>query len=312
MNGTNGEVIPFSSDDNGGDLVETAFMAQGLLTVRQFLNSADLKEKNIIDTINKIWNEIEWDWYTQNNQNILYWHWSPNFEWEKNMGIKGWNEALIVYVLAASSTTHTIDPDVYHQGWARNGNMANGNQYYGIELPLGPNYGGPLFFSHYSFLGLNPSDLSDTYANYWTQNKSHSLINRAHCTQNPSDYVGYSDNMWGLTASDGNTGYSAHSPTNDRGVISPTAAISAIPYTPEESMEAIRFFYYVLGDKLWGEYGFYDAFNITENWYASSSLAIDQGPIIIMIENYKTQYLWNLFMSAPEVHAGLDKLGFTY
>ncbi|WP_167606147.1 glucoamylase family protein [Maribellus sediminis] len=314
MNGETGKTVPFSSNDDGGDLVETAFMIQGLLTVRQYLNAGVAKEADIINKINMLWEAVEWDWYTQGGQDVLYWHWSPNYGWEKNHKITGWNEALIIYVLAASSTTQTIDKDVYTKGWSRNGNMVNsgGNSYYGYTLPLRNDMGGPLFFAHYSFLGLDPRNLSDQFANYWDQNVNHSKINHAYCADNPQKYVSYSDACWGLTASDGFTGYSAHSPNNDRGVITPTAALSSMPYTPEESMEALRYFYYVLGDKLWGEYGFYDAFDFTNGWVASSYLAIDQGPIVVMIENYLTSLLWELFMSCTEVQDGLAKLGFTY
>lgn len=312
LNGNTGEVIPFSANDNGGDLVETALMIQGLLTVRQYLNPADNTEASIMANITQLWEEVEWDWHTRGGQNVLYWHWSPDFGWQKNLRIAGWNESLIVYVLAAASPTHPIDPQVYHEGWARNGDMANGNNYYGIELPLGPDRGGPLFFSHYSSLGLDPRNLEDQYANYWTQNLNHTLVNRAYCVDNPLNYIGYGTSCWGLTASDGNSGYSAHSPANDRGVITPTAALSAFPYTPVESMEALKHFYYQLGDRLWGEYGFFDAFNLTENWTANSYLAIDQGPIIIMIENYRSGLLWDTFMKDTEVKAGLDRLGFDY
>ena len=217
-----------------------------------------------------------------------------------------------MYVLAASSASHGISASVYHNGYARNGGIVNGKSFYGYTLPLGEDYGGPLFFTHYSFLGLDPGNLRDTYAGYWEQNVNHTRINRAYCLDNPKNYVGYGSGSWGLTASDNQKGYSAHSPTNDLGVITPSAAVSALPYTPEESMEAIRYFYYILGDKLWGEYGFYDAFNITEQWWADSYIAIDQGPIICMIENYRSGLLWDLFMSCPEVQSGLDKLGFTY
>ncbi|MDQ3394301.1 MAG: Ig-like domain-containing protein [Bacteroidota bacterium] len=311
MDGNTGNVIPFSSKDNGGDLVETAFMIQGLLTVRQYLDETNTQEATIIENITQLWEEVEWDWYTKGGENTLYWHWSPNFGWEMNHQISGWNESLIVYVLAASSPTHPITADVYHQGWANNGGMANGRAFYSIDLPLGEDYGGPLFFSHYSFLGLDPRNLEDQYANYWEQNVSHSLINQQHAVANPNHFVGYGAASWGFTASDNHQGYSAHSPLNDLGVITPTAAISSIPYTPEESMAAIKHFYYVLGDRLWGNYGFYDAFNPTEEWVANSFLAIDQGPIIIMIENYRTALLWDLFMGDPEVIEGLEKLGFT-
>jgi hypothetical protein len=312
LNGTTGKVRPFSEKDNGGDLVETAFLVQGMITVRQYLDQNIPAEAELIDLINELWQGVEWDWYTKGEGKYLYWHWSPQFNFEMNLPIRGHNETMITYVLAAASTTYTIDPLLYHDGYARSGNIQNGNLYYDIPLPLGNAFGGPLFFAHYSFLGLDPRNLSDSYANYWQQNVNHSLINRAYCIDNPQNFVGYSEACWGLTASDNDNGYSAHSPTNDRGVITPTAAISSIPYTPEESMEAIRHFYYLLGDRLWGEYGFYDAFNPTAGWTASSYLAIDQGPIICMIENHRTQLLWNLFMSASEVQNGLDKLGFSY
>jgi hypothetical protein len=312
LNGTTGKVIPFSTNDNGGDLVETSFLMQGLLTFRQYLNGADPTEQLLITRINGLWNSVEWSWYTNGGQNVLYWHWSPDKAWIMNHPIKGYNEALITYVLAASSQTHSIPASVYHEGWASSGGIQNGKTFYNITLPVGFDYGGPLFFAHYSFLGLDPRNLSDTYANYWTQNVNHSKINHAYVVDNPKNFVGYSDENWGLTASDNHTGYSAHSPTNDLGVITPTAALSSFPYTPVESMKALKFFYYTIGDKLWGTYGFYDAFNVTQGWTASSYLAIDQGPIIIMIENHRTGLLWDLFMSAPEVQAGLDKLSFSY
>lgn len=311
MNGITGETIPFDPNDDGADLVETAFMIQGLLAARQFLNAANAQELAIKNKITDLWEAVEWSWFTQNGQDVLYWHWSPNFGWEKNLQISGWNESLIVYVLAAASPTYPIDVEVYHNGWARAGGMKSGEEFYEITLPLGPQLGGPLFFSHYSFLGLDPRQLEDQYANYWTQNISHTRINRAYCIDNPLDHVGYSADCWGLTASDSPGGYSAHSPANDLGVITPTAAISSFPYTPVESMKATRHFYYLLGDRLWGEYGFYDAFNLTENWTADSYLAIDQGPIIIMIENHRTGLLWELFMDNNEIATGLEKLGFT-
>jgi len=312
INGDTGKVIPFSAKDNGGDIVETAFLIQGMLTVRQYLNESDPTESAMIAQINKMWEEVEWDWYTQGNQKIITWHWSPNFGFDINLDVRGHNETQIIYTLAAASPTYSIDLETYQNGYARNGGMQNGNTFYGEVLPAGSGRGGPLFFSHYSYLGMDPRNLSDQYVNYWEQNVAHTRINRAYCIDNPNDYVGYSETCWGLTASDNNTGYSAHSPSNDKGVITPTAAISSIPFTPEKSMEAIKHFYYDLGSRLWGEYGFYDAFNPTEGWVASSYLAIDQGPIICMIENHRTGLLWDLYMSAPEVQVGLDKLEISY
>ncbi len=310
LNGADGSAFHFSEKDNGGDLVETAFLMEGLLTAHQYYNLDNEKEQELRSVIDKLWKEVEWTWYTNGGQDQLFWHWSPDFGWEMNHPIRGWDECLITYILAASSPTHQIDTAVYHKGWTNSNHFINGKEYYGIKLPLGFDFGGPLFFSHYSFLGLNPKGLKDRYADYWEQNVAHTKINWSYCVDNPRGWKGYSTNCWGLTASDDNKGYGAHSPEYDIGVISPTAALSAFPYTPEESMDALKYFYYELGDSLWGEYGFKDAFNLTENWFAESYLAIDQGPIICMIENYRTGLLWKYFMSHPDVQHGLKRLGF--
>lgn len=311
INGVTGKTVPFSQKDDGADLVETSFMLEGLLTMRQYLDSTVTAEKNLQDRITALFNAVEFDWFTQGQQ-VLYWHWSPDYGFAINMPIHGWDEALIVYVLAASSPTHGISKAVYDQGWAMNGAIENGKTFYSYTLPLGEDYGGPLFFTHYSFMGLDPRNLQDTYANYWEQNMNHALINWSYCKANPQKYLDYSSSSWGLTACDIPSGYGAQSPTNDIGVIAPTAALSSFPYTPVQSMDALKHFYYLLGNKLWGEYGFYDAYDISQGWWASSFLAIDEGPIVCMIENYRTQLLWNAFMSAPEIQMGLTKLGFTY
>jgi hypothetical protein len=307
VDGNTGKVIPFSTKDNGGDLVETSFLTQGLITFRQYLKPTDTVGNNLIKRINTLWEGVEWDWYRKNNEQVLYWHWSPNFNWDMNFPLYGYFEEQITYVLAAASPTHSIPKSVYTNGYGKNGAIKTGNTYYNIKLPLGTP--SPLFWVQYSYLGLDPH-FSDDYANYWEQNVNASLINHAYCVANPKKYPSYSDECWGLTSSDNQVGYNSHSPVNDLGVISPTAALSSFPYTPVESMKALKFFYYTLGDKLWGQYGFYDAFNISEAWTANSYLAIDQGPIVVMIENYRTGLLWNLFMSAPEVQAAKTKLGF--
>ena len=311
LDGNTGKVIPFSTKDNGGDLVETSYLMAGLITARQFFNGADANETALRADINNIYNGVEWSWYRKDNSSTLYWHWSPNYNWDMNLPIKGWNECLVTYVMAAASPTFSIPKTVYDAGWAQNGGMKNGNTYYSVQLPLGPANGGPLFFSHYSFMGINPKGLTDAYANYETQTKAHTQINYNYCVANPLAYYAYGPNCWGLTASDIKGGYTASAPGNDVGVIAPTAALSSFPYTPTESMQALKYFYYKLGNKTWGDYGFYDAFSLQDQWFASSTLAIDQGPIIVMIENYRTNLIWNLFMSAPEVKTGMRSLGFS-
>lgn len=316
MNGETGKVKPFSPRDDGGDLVETAFLVQGLLCVREYFRKGSEEEQALVTKIDRLWKEVEWDWYRHGGQNVLYWHWSPEHQWAMNFAVTGYNECLIMYVLAAASPTHGIPAEVYHEGWARGGEMRNDpdHQQYGYHLALRHNfaeqYGGPLFWSHYSFLGLDPRKLKDRYADYWTHNKNHTLINRQYCVENPKNFKGYGENCWGLTASYSINGYSAHNPENDLGVISPTAALSSFPYTPDESMTVLRYLYEKLGDKVWGEFGFYDAFSEQHNWYTPRYLAIDQGPIVVMMENHRTGLLWDLFMSAPEIRSGLRKLGF--
>jgi hypothetical protein len=309
INGSTGKVIPFSTKDNGGDLVETSFLVQGLLTFRQYLNAGNATEQALITRINSLWETVEWDWYRKNNENVLYWHWSPNYNWEMNFALSGYFEEQITYFLAAASPTHSIPKVVYTNGYGKNGAIVKNNTHYGYKLPL--ESPAPLFWVHYSYLGLDPH-FTDDFANYWEQNVNATLINQAYCIANPKNFVGYSDECWGLTSSDNQSGYNAHSPGNDLGVITPTAALSSFPYTPEQSMKALKFFYYKIGDRLWGEYGFYDAFNLTEGWTANSYLAIDQGPIIVMIENHRTGLLWDLFMSAPEVQNGVTALSFIY
>lgn len=320
INGNNGSAIPFSNQDNGGDLVETSFVAQGLICIKEYFKNGSPAEVELANKADALWKGVEWDWYTK-NENVLYWHWSPNYAFAMDLKIQGYNECLVTYVMAAASPDYSISPDVYTQGWASNGTIVSSNVQYGLPLILkhagSPQFGGPMFFSHYSFLGLNPMNLVDQFANYKNVVTNHAKINYQYAVQNPQNFEGYGMDCWGLSASysrntDGSLGYAAHSPVNDKGVISPTAAISSIAYTPTESLRAMHYFYQKK-DKLLGKAGFYDAFSPEYNfWVAQAYLAIDQGPQIIMIENHRTGLLWNLFMQNEDVRKGLDKLGFTY
>jgi hypothetical protein len=314
-NGETGKVKPFSKNDDGGDLVETSFLIQGLLCVRQYFNNGNDAEKILATRIDKLWKEVEFDWY-RNGKNVLYWHWSPNYGWKMNFPVHGYNECLIMYVLAASSPTHNIPAEVYHEGWAENGKIKGASSYGGYTLNMryqgNSPQGGPLFWAHYSYLGLDPRGLKDTYADYWEENKNLALINYQWCVDNPKKFKGYGPDNWGLTSSYSTKFYTTHAPDmeNDLGVISPTAALSSFPYTPIQSIAAMKHWYNDMKDKVWGPYGFYDAFSVQDSWYAQKYLAIDQGPIVVMMENYRTGLLWKLFMSCPEIKVGLKKLGF--
>jgi hypothetical protein len=310
MNTRTGETVPLFPKDDGGDLVETSFLMMGLLCARAYFDRESPDERSARLRIDDLWDQVEWSWYTQGRNDVLYWHWSPNYDWQIGHAVRGWNECLITYVLAASSRRFPVDPLVYQRGYAGGDHFRNGRSYYGIELPLGVPGGGPLFFAHYSFCGLDPWQLRDRYADYWQQNVSHVRINRAHCIANPHQHPGYGPECWGLTASDDPTGYMAHAPDNDNGTLSPTAALASFPYVPQEAMQTLRHFLSVYGDRLWRRYGFIDAFCESRDWYADTFLAIDQGPIVIMIENYRSGLLWKLFMNVPEVQLGLRRLGF--
>lgn len=312
--GTSGKTKAFSEKDDGGDLVETSFLIQGLLVARQYFEGNSEHEIEIRKRINTIWENVEWTWYTQ-GEDVLYWHWSPNYGWEMNFPVGGYNECLIMYVLAASSPTFPIEPEVYHKGWARGGDISNDQEFLGHKTVLdhyetNDSPVGPLFWAHYSYLGLNPNGLSDKYADYLTLNVNHARIHYAHAVNNPNNYEGYSEKCWGLTSSYSMNGYAGHRPDHDLGVISPTAALSSFPYTPKESMDFLKFLY-LEADTLIGKYGPYDAFSFESNWVEPRYLAIDQGPIPVMIENYRTGLIWDLFMSAPEVQNGLNRLGFS-
>lgn len=314
LDGKTGKVKPFSKKDDGGDLVETAFMAQGLICVSEYFRNGNADERRLADKADSLWKSIDWGWYRKDGENVLYWHWSPQYGWEMNFPVSGYNECLIMYVLAAASPTHGVPAEVYHEGWAKNGDIKSDAEQFGYKLVLAhngsPGSVGPLFWAHYSYLGLDPTGLKDKYADYWTLNKNHTLINRAYAIQNPKGYKGYGEKAWGFTASYSVDGYAGHKPGEDLGVISPTAAISSYPYTPESSMQVIRHLYDDLGNKVWGKYGFYDAYSETEHWYPQRYLAIDQGPEVVMIENGRSGLLWELFMKNEDVQKGLKKLGF--
>lgn len=313
--GPTGKVKPFGQKDNGGDLVESSFLMASLLAAREYLKEGNETERQVAADIDKLWREMEFDWYTKGGEDVLYWHWSPDYEWEMNFPLEGYNECLIAYILAASSPTHSIPASAYHNGWARRGGIVSKAEFEGLPLILRHNgaeaTGGPLFWAHYSYIGLDPRNLKDQYADYWELNRNHVMTDYLYCVENPKGYRGYGEDVWGLSASYSPGGYSAHAPNNDLGVITPTAALSSFPYAPKEAMAAAKNFYN-RGDRYRNKYGFYDAFSDQTNWVTPRYLAIDQLPITPMIENYRSGLIWDLFMNAPEIKEGLTKLGFTY
>ncbi len=314
INGSTGITVPFSQYDNGADLVETSYLVQGLLVVRRYFDRNTPVENEIRARATELWEGVDWNWFRRTDDTDgkkLYWHWSPDYGWRMNMPVQGFNEAMIVYLLAIASPTHGVPASLYYEGWAAPASYVNGKEFYGYKQWVGYDYGGPLFFTHYSFLGFDPRAKADRFCNYFENNRNVSLINRAYCIDNPGHHADYSGLTWGLTASDDPWGYAVHEPitARDNGTITPTAAISAMPYVPRESIATLKHFYFNYGAQLWGAFGFRDAFNPDQNWYAKSYLAIDQGTIVPMIENYLTQLPWTLFMANDEIPAMLDSIG---
>ncbi len=329
MDGTTGETVAwFGPRDNGGDLVETSFLMEGLLCARQFFDGDSEDEKTIRSRIDGIWEDVEWSWYRKTQDSpYLYWHWSPDQAWVINHRLIGWNETMITYLMAIMSPTHSVPAEMYYSGWASQEDYAaeyrsgwgrvhegdrytNGNTYYGKNLDVAVSNGGPLFFTHYSFMGFDPHQFTDRFTNYFENNKAIAEVNLRYCMENPARYVGYGADCWGLTASDHMWNYSAAEPVTDidDGTIAPTGALASFPYTPKESMDAFLNYYRNYGTFLWGEYGFRDAFNLTENWVSPIFMGLNQGPVTVMIENHRSGFIWNLFMSHPDVMDGLKKL----
>lgn len=320
IDGKTGKTVPFGKKDDGGDLVETAFLVQGMITVREYFKNGNQQERALAAKMDALWKGVDWAWYTRGGENVLYWHWSPTYGWDMNFPLLGYDETLITYILAASSPTHTVPAEVYHEGWARSGKFLSNQVTYGWPLMVKHNgteeFGGPLFWAQYSYLGLNPTGLSDQYVNnYFDLTHNHTRVNYQYVLENPKQFAGYGPDFWGLTAGytrkdDGSVGYTAHRPGNDRGVINPTAALSSFPYTPVESMRFLEYLYNKKPQFI-GPAGPYDAVSLQGgDWFTPRYLAIDQGTISPMIENYRSGLLWDLFMNAPEIRSGLKKLGF--
>jgi len=330
MEGATGKTMPvFGMFDNGGDLVETSFLMEGLLAARQYFNGTIAPERDLYKRITALWESVEWSWYRENPQSeYLYWHWSPQWTWTIHHPLIGFNETMITYLLSMASPTHGVPADIYYSGWASQGQRAleyrkgwsgsndgdhygNGNTYYGIKLDVGVGTGGPLFFTHYSFFGFDPHALKDKWTNsYFENNRNIALINRAYCMTNPKKFEGYGANAWGLTASDGPWGYVAHAPddANDKGTLTPTGALSSFPYTPEASMEAFKHYYRDLGSTVWDIYGPRDAYNTKAHWVSPLYMGLNQAPITVMMENYRTGLVWKNFMKNPEIAEMLKKL----
>ena len=330
MDGGTGKTMPvFGMIDNGGDLVETSFLMEGLLAARQYFHGSERDEESLYKRITALWESVEWDWHREKADSpFLYWHWSPDWSYAIHHPLIGFNEVMITYLEAMASSTHGVPASMYYSGWAsqekqaqdyragwggtKDGDhYANGHTYFGIKLDVGVGTGGPLFFTHYSFFGFDPHALHDSYTkSYFENNRNIALINRAYVMENPKHFAGYGPDAWGLTASDGPYGYVAHAPDsqNDLGTLTPTGALASFPYSPEGSMAALKHYYRDLGAQLWDIYGPRDAYNPGQNWISPIYMGLNQAPIVVMVENYRTGLVWKMFMKNPEIGEMLKRL----
>lgn len=304
INGKTGVVIPFSKYDDGADIVETAFLMEGVLFAREYFSRENPDETEIRALADGLWRGVEWDWFVNQSNPIpaMIWHWSPRYGWKKNLYILGFNECQIVYVLALASPTHPINPKCYWKGW-ESGNYAAESAQFGIRVELGGcgDIGPPLFFAHYSYLGLDPHELEFHGRSYFDHFRDFCLVQNLYAESRRAVHKGYGA-LWGITASAGPDGYRAFAPgLRDNGTLAPTASLSSMPYVPTESISCLLVMYEKYGSRLWGPFGFYDAFNFSRDWVSKTYLCIDEGPIAPMIENYRTGLCWKTFMKAPEI-----------
>lgn len=289
--------------------IDTALLLAGILDMKQYFTSSDAAENDIRALADSIYYRVDWNWMRNFQPNITG-GWFPesgfiNWWWA------GYNEAMIMNILGLGSPTHAIQSPTWN-AWT------SGYQWqtqYGQTYVIFP----PLFGHQYSHCWIDFRNIQDAYMrgkgiNYFENSRRATLAARAYAIANPRGHKGYGENVWGLTACDGPNGYSARGAPpaqNDDGTIAPTAAASSIPFTPQESIAAMRHMYDTYRAQLWTKYGFRDAFNLNVNWWGPDVIGIDEGPIVLMIENYRTGKVWQRFMQNADIQRGLQKAGFT-
>jgi hypothetical protein len=302
VDGTTGRTIPFGKDDDGADIVETAFLMQGVLFCREYFSHPDPVESEIRKLADSLWRGVEWNWFLGEDASSsgLLWHWSPVNGWKKHHLITGFNECQIVYILSLASPSHPIPVKSYWEGW-ESSRYGEQRTQFGISLELAHNITPPLFWTHYSYLGFDPRQLTFNDRSYFEHFRDFCLVQVRYAQSKSNVFQGYGP-LWGITASRGPDGYRAFAPgPRDNGTLAPTAALASMPYVPDDSRACLLEMYQKHGAELWGPFGFYDAFNFSRNWVAHVYTGIDEGPIAPMIENYRSGLCWKTFMKAPEI-----------
>ena len=288
--------------------IDTGLLLAGILYAREYYTGADSIEASIRSLADSITARIDWLWMMDGGSSLTHGY-TPEggmlpYRWI------GYSEAMILYLLGLGVPSNPVPPTAW-TAWTSGYSWQTHYGYSFVNFP-------PLFGHQYSHCWVDFRGIADTYMQgrgitYFENSQRATLANRAYCIQNPGGFAGYSSTIWGLTACDGPAGYNARGAPpgqNDDGTIAPTAAGGSIPFTPTESVEALQAMYTTYGSQLWGPYGFGDAFNPGASWFGSEVIGIDQGPIVLMIENYRTGRVWETFMKNPAIAAGLAAASF--
>ncbi len=295
--------------------IDTGLLLAGVIYVKEFFNTPDSTDQLIRSLADSIYDRVDWRWMEATaNHGGIYMEWTPDNGFNNVSWWKGYCEAMIMNTLATGSPTHPANAGDLYLTWTSGYQWGT---YYGYSYVVFP----PLFGHQYSHCWIDYRNINDPWMSkkgitYFENSRRATLANRAYCAENPGHFVAYSDSIWGLTACDGPppSYYMARGgppAQNDDGTIAPTAAAGSIPFTPEESVTALRAIYDNYRSKLATPYGFADAFNPTKGWFDDHNIGIDQGPIAIMIENYRTAKVWNIFMENTDIQRGLKALYFS-
>jgi hypothetical protein len=291
--------------------IDTTLLLAGILYAKQYFDGTNTDETAIRTMADAIFNRVDWNWMARGTDAIAM-GWQPSSGFTNYGDWIGYNEGMILYCLGLGAATNPLPASAWTR-WTSGYTWATNYGQAFVPFP-------PLFGHQYSHCWIDFRHTADAYMNshastYFQNSRRATLAQRAYCVANPLNRIGYGSNVWGLTASDGPAGYAAHGAPpaeNDDGTIAPTAAGGSMAFTPEYSLPTLRYFYTQYRPRIWTAYGFRDAFNLGKQWYGSAELGIDQGPILIMIENYRTQHVWRLFMRNEEVQRGLQRAGFVH
>lgn len=278
--------------------IDTGLLLAGILTVKNYYKGTEVETmaRTLLEQVN-------WQWM-MNNENYLSMAWFPGNRFLPHLW-RDYNEAIMLYFFGVGSPTYPIPASVWGSIDREKFKYAGGE----FVVAAGEN---SLFEHQYPQVWLDLRGLIDQNGvDYFDNSAAATIANRQWCLDNAKKYKTFAAGFWGLTACDGPNEYVVNGAPygNCDGTVAPTAPIGSIPFTPELAIEQIRK-YFTLNERLWGKYGFVDAFNLDKDWFSSVYIGIDQGPIVLMIENHRTGMIWDLVRDDPMIRMSCDKMGF--